>query len=65
MDQIMVDVTTLALSGKLPAIGEEAVLVGRQRNQDITCEELAQWADTISYEMVCSLGSRLPRIYSN
>jgi len=65
MDQIMVDVTTLALSGKLPVIGEEAVILGSQRGQSISGEELAKWADTISYEMVCSLGSRLPRIYSN
>jgi alanine racemase len=65
MDQIIVDVSALALSAKLPVIGEEAVLIGHQKNQHISCDEVASWADTINYEIVCSLGSRLPRIYSN
>ncbi len=63
MDQIIVDISAVAFSGQLPHIGEEAVLVGRQKDQFIACDELAHWADTISYEIVCSLGSRLPRIY--
>lgn len=63
MDQIMVDVTVLALSGRLPVIGDEAVILGRQKDQEIRAEELARLADTISYEIVCSLGSRLPRHY--
>lgn len=62
MDQIIVDVSTLALSGKLPRIGEEAVLIGHQKDQSIGCDEVADWAGTISYEITCALGSRLPRI---
>lgn len=62
MDQIMVDISTVALSGRIPYIGEEAVLMGHQKDQNISCDELALWAGTISYEMVCSLGSRLPRV---
>ncbi len=65
MDQTIVDITTLALSGKLPSIGEEAVIIGHQKDQEISCDEVAAWAATISYEIACSLGSRLPRIYSN
>ena len=68
MDQIMVDVSTLALSAKLPKIGEEAVLIGHQKDQQgiqtISCDEVAVWAGTINYEIVCALGSRLPRIYN-
>lgn len=65
MDQIIVDVSALALSGKLPHIGEEVVLIGHQKEGQIACEEVGEWAGTISYEIVCALGSRLPRIYFN
>ncbi|MEI7998779.1 MAG: alanine racemase [Candidatus Omnitrophota bacterium] len=64
MDQTIVDVSALALSAHLPIIGEEAVIIGHQKDQTITCDEVAAWAGTISYKIVCSLGSRLPRIYS-
>jgi len=58
MDQIMVDVGT-----QRPKIGDEVVLIGRQGKQSITVEELAGLAGTIPYEIVCGLGSRIPRIY--
>ncbi len=58
MDQIMVDVGNFK-----PKIGDEAVLIGRQGKQKVTVEELADLSGTISYEIVCGLGSRIPRIY--
>lgn len=58
MDQIMVDVGNYKAK-----VGEEAVLIGRQGKEQITAEELAQLSGTISYEIVCGLGSRIPRIY--
>jgi alanine racemase len=58
MDQIMVDV-----GGSNLRIGDEAVLIGSQGKHKITAEELADLANTISYEIVCGLGSRVPRIY--
>ena len=74
MDQIIVDISTVALSGQLPHIGEEAIIIGHQKDQQgipgkggdqsICCDEVATWAGTISYEIVCALGSRLPRIYN-
>ncbi len=58
MDQIMVDV------GDFPVkIGDEVVLIGSQGKNKITTEELAQISGTIPYEIVCGLGSRIPRIY--
>ena len=58
MDQIMVDV------GKFkPRLGDEVVLIGKQGKQIVTTEELANLANTIPYEIVCGLGSRIPRIY--
>ncbi|MEW6075446.1 MAG: alanine racemase [Candidatus Omnitrophota bacterium] len=58
MDQIMVDVGNTAIK---PA--EEAVLIGTQRKRHITTEELASLSGTIPYEIVCGLGSRIPRVY--
>ncbi len=58
MDQIMVDV------GNLPVkAGDEVVLIGSQGKSRISVEELAGLAGTISYEIVCGLGSRVPRLY--
>ncbi|MFH1191130.1 MAG: alanine racemase [Candidatus Omnitrophota bacterium] len=58
MDQMMVDVGSYK-----PKIGDEVVLIGKQGKQQITVEELADLSGTISYEIVCGLGSRIPRIY--
>jgi alanine racemase len=58
MDQIMVDVGDLRVR-----VGDEAVLIGSQGKLRITAEELAGISGTISYEIVCGLGSRIPRVY--
>ena len=58
MDQIMVDVGNFKVK-----LGDEAVLIGSQGKNKITAEELANLADTIPYEIVCGLGSRVPRVY--
>ena len=58
MDQIMVDI------GWDEAFnGDEVVLLGEQGNQEITVDELAQWADTISYEILTSINLRVTRRY--
>ena len=59
MDQIIVDVTGM----KSVRVGTEVVIIGKQKNECISADELAKHADTICYEIVCSLGNRLPRIY--
>jgi len=63
MDQIIVDVTAATLSGRIPKIGDEVVIMGDQKGASVSVDEIAQWADTISYEILCSLGNRLPRVY--
>lgn len=59
MDQTMIDV------GHIDGVklGDEVVLIGRQGNNEIRCEELARLAGTIPYEIVCSISNRVPRIY--
>lgn len=59
MDQTIVDVTDV------PGVvaGDEAVLVGRQRDAQIGLAEFSRWADTIPWETLCSVTKRVPRIY--
>jgi alanine racemase len=58
MDQLLVDV------GDDPvAAGDEVVLFGEQDGQRITAEEVAGWAGTIGYEIVCAVSERVPREY--
>jgi alanine racemase len=56
MDQIVVDV------GLDPvAVGDEVVMLGRQGDVEISADEWAGLLGTISYEIVCRFGPRLPR----
>lgn len=59
MDQTMVD---LGPDGHAEP-GDEVVLLGRQGAQEITAQELADLAGTITYEVTCLVGSRVRREY--
>ena len=59
MDQIVVDVSKI----KNPRLGMPVVILGKQGEEGVCAYELAQLAHTIPYEIVCSLGSRLPKVY--
>lgn len=59
MDQCVVD-----LSGcDSVREGDPVVLIGSQEGETISCEEFAERSGTISYEVVSSLGYRVPRVY--
>ena len=58
MDQMLVDVTEI----ETVEAGDEAVLIGKSGNLEIQAEEMAQWAGTISNEIVSRLGERLERV---
>ncbi len=63
MDMIMIDVTDLISSGQKINVGDEVVIIGQQGEEKISTEELAKKIGTISYEIVCGLSKRLPRVY--
>ena len=42
-------------------IGDEVVLLGRQGDQEITADDWARWADTVSWEILCGVSARVPR----
>ncbi len=56
MDQMAVDVTKIPEAGP----GDTAVLLGRDQEEEIRAEDLAGWAGTITNELLCRLGERLP-----
>ena len=45
--------------------GDEVALLGRQGEATISADEMAAWANTISYEILTSIGARVPRIHHN
>ena len=59
MDQIMVDCGPDAAV----EVGDEVVLIGRQGDEEITAWEWADRCDTIAYEVLCGVSSRVPRIF--
>jgi len=60
MDQCMVDVTDLKSEVR---VGDEAVIFGKQGENEITVEEVAANMGTINYEVICIIGKRIPRVY--
>jgi len=59
MDMCTIDVTHI--SGC--AVGDEVVLLGKQGQEYISANEIAFRAKTISYEVLCALGKRAPRVF--
>lgn len=60
MDQCMVDITDI--EGDVN-VGDEAVLIGKQKDKEIKVEDLAKSVGTINYELVSIIGKRIPRVY--
>jgi alanine racemase len=58
MDQLTADVSRAEPVGE----GEEAVLIGGQGDQHLGADEVAAWAGTISYELLCAVSARVPRV---
>lgn len=62
--RITMDMIVLDLSDHPDvAVGDEVVLIGTQGEDCITADEVAQWAGTISYEIMCRVSPRVPRHY--
>jgi len=59
MDMTMLDVTDVPGAAE----GDDVVLIGSQGQERITADEVAAKIDTISYEVLCGISSRVPRIY--
>jgi len=62
--RISMDMCTLDIS-QVPecAVGDEVVLMGEQGGERITADEIAAKVHSISYEILCALGKRAPRVF--
>lgn len=59
MDQLMLDVTDIEDVNR----NDTVTLIGRDGENYISVEEIAELAGTFNYEFVCDLGKRIPRNY--
>lgn len=60
MDQLMVDVTDIPDV----KVGSIATVMGRDGNESITADDIAELSSTISYEIICGFDrQRMPKIY--
>lgn len=58
MDQLMIDL------GKSKAqVGDEVVLFGYNEKEELSVDEVADWLNTINYEVLCMVSRRVPRLY--
>ena len=59
MDQCMVDLTDI------PGVKQydEAIVMGSQGENSIWADEIAEKTGTITYEVICGFGQRLPKVY--
>ncbi|MDB6112889.1 MAG: Alanine racemase, partial [Pedosphaera sp.] len=61
MDAFMVDTTDLPEV----RLWDEVVLMGRQGGEEISVHEVAQWKNSVSYDVFTGWRARLPRVYVN
>ncbi len=59
MDMTMVDITDIPLA----QLGSEVVCFGEQGEKQISIKDIAQWAETIPYEILVQISPRVRRIY--
>ncbi len=61
MDALTVDITEIPET----RLWDEAVLMGRQGNEEISVHEVAKLKNSVSYDVLAGWRARLPRIYLN
>jgi alanine racemase len=59
MDLTLLDVTDVPGAD----VGDEVILLGSSPHCSITALEIAQELGTVPYEVLCSIGKRVPRVY--
>ena len=59
MDVTTVDVTDVPGA----ALGDLVTIIGVCGHEALGADQVAAWAETISWEVLCGIGSRVPRVY--
>lgn len=58
MDAFMIDATDMKFS-----VGDYVTIIGREGDDEITADDVARKCGTISYEILCGISKRVPRLY--
>jgi alanine racemase len=58
MDECMVSAGDLEVD-----VEDEVVIIGKQGKEEITAEEVAEKARTVTHEILCGISRRVPRVY--
>jgi alanine racemase len=64
LGRVTMDLTMIDLTDAPPSrVGDEVVLFGEQAGEALTLEEVARGSQTLPYEIMCTIGKRVTRIY--
>ncbi|NGQ96029.1 alanine racemase [Brevibacillus sp. SYP-B805] len=61
--RVCMDQTMIRIEEGTARVGDEVVLYGRQGEEELSLDEVAQLLGTINYEVPCMLNYRVPRVY--
>jgi alanine racemase len=61
---VSMDVTTIDITD-VPGLapGDAVTLIGREGDVELNAQQIARWAGTISYTVLCAISARVPRVY--
>ena len=62
---VCMDMTTIDVTGMDVHTGDEVVIVGEQEGEEIGMREIAASIGTIPYELLCRVGTRIERHYTD
>ena len=61
---VSMDVTTIDITD-VPGLepGDAVTLIGREGDLELNAQQIARWAGTISYTVLCGISARVQRVY--
>jgi alanine racemase len=61
---VSMDLTTIDITD-VPALGpgDTVTILGREGAAELNAQQVARWAGTISYMVLCGINARVPRVY--
>jgi alanine racemase len=60
---VSMDLTTIDATGTTLSAGDAVTLLGAEGGVSIDAAQIARWAGTISYSVLCGIHARVKRVY--